>query len=80
MAKMAICHFSIKIPIKVKKNYIHGKERSKSKNKNSSEISEQNATTWKHAKFKILNFVKIRTPPNKASNQTVHTWKNISKY
>jgi hypothetical protein len=53
-------HFPIEIPTEVGKKYLHGKERSQSKNKNSFEICEQNATTWQHAKFKILNFVKIR--------------------
>ena len=49
-------HFLIEIPIEVEKNYLHGKERSKSKNKNSSEICEHSRTTWQHAQFKIINF------------------------
>ena len=53
-------HFPIEIPIVVGKNYLHGKEWSESKNKNSSEICEQSRTTWQHAQSKIPNFVKIR--------------------
>ena len=34
-------HFPIEIPIEVEKNYLHGKEMSQSKNKNSFEICEQ---------------------------------------
>ena len=45
-----------------KKKYLHGKEWSKSENKNSSETSEAVRKTWQHAKFKILNFTKIRIP------------------
>ena len=40
--------------------YLHGKERSQSKNKNSSETSEAVGKTWQHAKIKILNLIKIR--------------------
>ena len=49
-------HFPIEIPIAVGKNYLHGKERSQSKNKNSSEICEQSRSTWQHAQFKMSNF------------------------
>ena len=53
-------HFPIEIPIVVEKNNLIGKERSQSKNKNSTEICEQSRTTWQHAQSKIPNFVKIR--------------------
>ena len=54
-------HTLVIFPLKQKKStYIHGKERSQTKNKNSFEICEQNATSWQHAKFEISNFAKIR--------------------
>ena len=59
-----------------KKKYLHGKEWSYSKNKNSSENCMKNCTTWEHAKVQILNLIKIRiplTPARKAGNICVST-------
>ena len=39
-----------------KKKYLHGKEQSKSENKNSSENCVQNYATWEHAKFEKSKF------------------------
>ena len=42
------------------KKFLHGKEWSYSKTKNSSENGMQNCTTREHAKLQILNVIKIR--------------------
>ena len=44
------------------KFYDQWKEVSYSKNKNSSEISEQNGTTCRYVQVKIQKFIKIRIP------------------
>ena len=51
-------HFPIEIPIEAEKKYLHGKERSQSKNKNSFENLEASGKTWEHAKLDILKKVK----------------------
>ena len=49
-------HFPIEIPIEVKKNYGQGKEWSYNQNKKSSEICEQNGTTWNHVEVEKIKF------------------------